>query len=155
MNFAYLQSPPESETVVVKGAFRASMDKVWRAWTEPERLQKWFGSKAGKFDTVEADVRVGGRWRFAVLEDETPTALQGEYLTVEPHALLVFTWTFVRQLPDGRQEATAESLVTVAFRQIEGGVEVILRHENIKTEDGRLGVASGWDASFANLAATL
>lgn len=153
MTEAYLKSPPGAETIVVEGAFRASVDKVWRAWTEPDRMIRWFGENVEDFSSVDVDLRVGGRWRCEMSRSSAKSErIEGEYLVVERHARLVFTWSHVRELASGDVEATPQSTVSVTFRTIEGGTEVALRHENIQTEGGRKGVSNGWNNCFARLA---
>ena len=112
MNLAYLQSTPSDETISVEGAFRAPVDRVWRAWTVPEQFIRWFGAEAGTKD-MQADVRVGGRWRLGFKVDDAPNALEGEYLVVEENARLVFPWRHVRELADGDRDATPVSTVSV------------------------------------------
>jgi len=153
MNF--LKSSPETDAaIVVEGAFKAPIERVWRAWTQPEELARWFGGEAGEFLAMATDVRVGGAWRFDIAGDP-PSRLQGEYLVVEPHARLVFTWSHVQPKPGGGETATPESEVSVAFGATEGGCVVRLRHEGIQSLSGLRGVSSGWDGSFKRLAAAL
>lgn len=152
MSDAFLKSQPGVDPIMVEGAFRAPIEKVWRAWTEPERMIQWFGGKAGDFRRIDADVRVGGRWRCEMDDDEAADArIEGVYLTVELHARLEFTWSHVRDFADGRREATPESTVSVTFRATEGGTTIALTHADISTEDARKGVGGGWAGSFERL----
>ena len=43
--------------------FNASRDRVWAAWTDPDRLAAWFGPKETKGTVLEFDLRPGGLWR--------------------------------------------------------------------------------------------
>lgn len=151
---AYLKSPPGAEPIVVEGAFRAPVDRVWRAWTELDRLRQWFGRDGADFTEMRADVRVGGRWRFDMPDPDSESRIEGEYLVVEPEARLVFTWSHVRDFADGRREATQVSTVSITFQATEGGTVLALRHENV-SDAARQGVGGGWGDSFARLAEVL
>ena len=153
MSQNFLTSSPGAETIEVSGAFPHPVERVWRAWTEPDRLKRWFGADGADFASMEVDVRVGGRWRFVLGKDAT-SALEGEYLVVEPNHRLVFTWSHVQETPEGVQ-ATPTSQVSVTFRQIEGGAEINLRHERIQTDGARANVSHGWNGSFTRLRDTL
>lgn len=150
MNLAYLKSPPGAETIAVSGAFKAQVDRVWRAWTVPEQLIRWFGPPDG-VQGYEADVRVGGRWRVAYVADDLPNAIEGEYVVVEENARLTFTWRHVRELPDGETATSPVSTVSVVFREIEGATEISLTHAGIQAEGSRTSISNGWDACFAGL----
>lgn len=50
--------------IVLSRVFNAPRELVFKCWTEREHLQKWFGPRGFTIETLECDVRVGGRWRF-------------------------------------------------------------------------------------------
>ena len=151
MNF--LRSEVGDEPVIVEGTLRGSAARVFRAWTVPEEIVKWFGLKAGAVSSAEIDLRVGGRWRFVMEDTEICRAsLEGEYLTIEPGRSLAFSWRYRREYPDGRHEMTSDSKVTIQFQEDGGYTQISLRHEGIVREDGRSGVGMGWNASFRQLA---
>jgi len=47
--------------------FNAPIEKVWKAWTDPEILDKWWGPKPSRIETKIMDFRVGGTWQFAMV----------------------------------------------------------------------------------------
>ena len=57
------QSNASNEIVTVR-VFAAPRELVWRAWTEPEHVAKWFGPRGFTNTIHEMDVRPGGFWRF-------------------------------------------------------------------------------------------
>ena len=145
MSLPFLKSAPGETPVVVQATFAVPASRVYRAWTRSEELARWFGPPSGPLEKVEVDFRVGGRWRFCFHKDEDRREwLEGEYLAVEPDALLAFSWTHVREFDDGRREATPESKVTVTFSAEGDGTNVRLVHEAIVREEARRGVGSGW-----------
>ncbi|GAB5467067.1 MAG: SRPBCC domain-containing protein [Rhodospirillales bacterium] len=152
MSLPFLKSPQGQEPVVVEGGFRAAPERVFRAWTDPEEIKKWFGPGGGGLQSASIDLRVGGAWRFDFPAAEgRRDSLHGEYLEIDPGRRLVFSWTHLRAFDDGREEVTPASQVTVTFEPSDQGAFVRLLHERIAREAGRLGVGEGWNGAFASL----
>ena len=131
--------------------FRARPEKVWAAWTDPERLIAWFcTSKArpGSF-RAELDVRVGGRYRISFdMESGEHSEVGGVYREVVPNERLVFSWAW-HSTPE------RESLVTVQIRPDAGGALMVFTHEQFFDEAARDGHAKGWNELFAQLETVL
>lgn len=149
MNF--LQSEPGQEPVEISGVFDASPSRVFKAWSDPVELKKWFGPHPNSLLSTTVDLQVDGKWAFVVEDsDEKKMTLQGKYQEIVVDKRLVFTWTFLNEFPDGRREETAESIVTVNFFPEDGSTRIELKHEAVNNLDGRLGVHKGWNACFNN-----
>ena len=127
--------------------FPVEPEKVWRAWTDPEALKRWFGpGTAEGVSAAEVDLRAGGRYRIVFGgADGKANEVQGVYKAVEPARRLSFTWTWPRTTPE------RESVVTIEFRKVPRGTEIEFRHENFFDEQARDGHGRGWAAGFANL----
>ena len=126
-------------------------EKVWRAWTDPEALKKWWGPTPGEaVSLAELDVRVGGRFRiiFGGAEGREHECA-GVYKEVVPNRKLVFTWTWPNSTPE------RESLVTIVFRSASWGTELIFKHEQFIDETVRDNHQRGWSAAFEKLATFL
>ena len=136
-------SPPR---LVLTRTYPVAPEKVWRAWTDPLALARWFGP--GAADTaavVELDLRVGGRWRIAFEgHDGSGHEASGVYLVVEPPHRLVFTWRR-RGMPE------ADSQVTIELRPVDGGTELNFRHEQFRDVAVRDDHEGGWLPTFAKL----
>lgn len=148
MSLPFLVSPKGEEPVRLHGRFPASPARLFRAWTDPAELEKWFGPGTAS-KRVRADVRNGGDWS-AEFDgpDGAKDTLKGAYLTVEPDRKLSFSWVHERVKPDGTVETTKESKVTVTFEPDGDGTHLDLVHEGIVREEGRSGVGGGWNACF-------
>ena len=145
----FVKSQPGDEPVVVEGYFAASPGRVFEAWTNPDMVVKWFGSKPHSLHSADIDLRPGGSWRFVMSSGEKGSnRFEGEYLDVEPDRRLVFSWSHVIEKPDGARDATPHSRVEVDFSPKGAGTYVRLVHSAIRTEDARRGVGSGWEQSF-------
>ncbi len=91
------------------------------------------------------DLRVGGRFRVVMLaSDGESHDVSGEYLAVEPHRRLVFSWAW-RSTPE------RESQVTLTLQPDGGGTELRLLHEQFFDEAARDGHAHGWTGSLVKL----
>lgn len=74
--------------------FDAPRELVWQAFTEADRIPRWWGPKGTTTTVVEMDVRVGGAWRYiSHAPDREDVAFFGEYLAIDPPKS--FTWTFM------------------------------------------------------------
>ncbi|MFM0391706.1 SRPBCC family protein [Paraburkholderia phytofirmans] len=139
----------EKPSLTIIRRIKAPPAKVYAAWTRPELMARWWGPDAGPVLSVEADPRVGGRFRvvFQTLDGETHDC-RGEYQEVEAERKLVFTWEWVT-LPERR------SLVTIRFRPIEEGTELYFTHARFFDEAARDGHQTGWTGAFEKLDALI
>jgi uncharacterized protein YndB with AHSA1/START domain len=137
----------EKPSLNLQRAYPVGPEKVWRAWTDPEAIKRWWGP--GGHDPVslaELDVRVGGRFRIVFGgRDGKEHEVQGVYREVEPPRRLVFTWTWPRTTPE------RESLVTIVFRKTAQGTELDFTHARLHDEAVRDGHLQGWSESFVKL----
>ena len=128
--------------------FRARPEKVWAAWTDPERLIAWFctsKAKPGSF-RAELDVRVGGRYRISFdMESGEHSEVGGVYREVVPNERLVFSWAW-HSTPE------RESLVTVSIKPDGAGALMVFTHEQFFDEDARDRHNQGWTGALDKLA---
>ena len=137
----------EKPSLNLRRIYPVGPEKVWRAWTDPEAIKRWWGP--GGHDPVslaELDVRVGGRFRIVFGgRDGTEHEVQGVYREVVPPRKLVFTWAWPRTTPE------RESLVTIVFRKTAQGTELDFTHALLHDEAVRDGHLQGWSESFVKL----
>ena len=135
-----------SDELTVSRVIHAPRDEVFRAWTDPEEIKRWFGP--GEFHTPEAevDLRPGGAYRFLMqAPDGNSMPVIGTYEEIDPPARLVYTWQF--DVEGMREEA---SLVSVEFRDAgDERTEVVITHsrypESHTAEPYRMGWEGGLD----------
>jgi uncharacterized protein YndB with AHSA1/START domain len=138
-------APHSNTTLVLRRAFTASRQRVFRAWIEPEALQHWL-RPGGKSVTVsKLDACVGGSFCF---ELEDGSCIVGTYLHIVPPEKLVFTWS-------GRVTQGRETVVTLDFLDQGAVTEVVLTHEGLSTPEMRALVGSGWPSLLDALAEVL
>ena len=130
----------EKPSLNLSRSYPVAPEKVWRAWTDPEAVKKWWGPGPDQsVSAAELDVRVGGRFRIVFGgPDGTDHECAGVYLEVVPNRRLVFTWSWPRTTPE------RVSLVTIEFKRLPGGTELDFRHEQFFDEQARDGHKRGW-----------
>jgi uncharacterized protein YndB with AHSA1/START domain len=85
----------EAQTIVMSRVFSATPDRLWRIYTDPALVSRWWGPRALTTVVDTMDVRVGGKWRFVQHEASGESyAFRGEYQVVDPPNLLVATFEF-------------------------------------------------------------
>ena len=141
-------------SLVLHRKFPVAPQKVWRAWTDPQALSRWFGPGGpGEPQTVslaELDLRVGGRYRLVFGgPDGNEHEAAGVYREVVPDRKLVFTWCWPRTTPD------RVSQVTMLLRADGGGTDFEFRHEQFFDQAARDGHERGWTVTFGKLEAFL
>ena len=138
---------PESPKPTAEGALRvsrtfpASRQRVYRAWTDPELLIRWFVDEDGEMQVRELDLRVGGRWRFEGTASGKLWALEGVFEEVRPPERLVYTWTWADDPIMGEAGVTR---VTVDFRERGRETEVTVTQTGFPNARSREEHDAGW-----------
>lgn len=148
-NRTTVERKSEREPVVTR-TFDGPARIVFEAWTKPELLKRWWAPKSFgiSFLSCEADVRVGGTYRFVFghAASEQPMAFFGRYIDVTPHSRLV--WTNDEGGEDG-------AVTTVTFEEI-GGKTLVVLHDLYPSKEAldaaiASGSTSGTGESFEQL----
>ena len=83
--------------LVFERTFDAPRALVWRAFTDPELVRRWWGRHGTTTTVLEMDVRVGGRWRYLNSDPgRDDVVFFGEYLSVD--APRSYRWTFLFEI---------------------------------------------------------
>jgi uncharacterized protein YndB with AHSA1/START domain len=133
---------PTDERILITREFDAPRHLVYRAWTEPELIERWWGGERGEVTSAEIDLRVGGAWRCVmVLDDGSELAFRGEYRKVVPNERIVSTEVY-------EGAAGAQALNTVTFEEREGRttLTVLVEHASKEARDAHL--ASGMETGM-------
>ena len=106
---------PTDTQILVTREFAAPKHLVYRAWTTPELVKRWWNAKRGEVTVAEIDLRVGGKWRYVMIADRGfEVAFHGEFREVVPNERIVST-EFYEGLPPG--QPNEGTLNTATFRQ--------------------------------------
>jgi uncharacterized protein YndB with AHSA1/START domain len=111
---------PTDEQILITREFDAPKHLVYRAWTTPELVKRWWSGRQGSMKSAEIDLRVGGVWRY-VMEagDGSEVAFHGEYREIVPNERIVTTEVY--EMPGEQQVAEADApLNIVTFTEVDG-----------------------------------
>jgi len=130
--------------------FDAPRELVFKAWTEANQINQWFGAAAcggSLLQSVQVDPRVGGKYRLQTrrADGEYYTTV-GTYQEVKPPERLVFTWAFEK---DGSGDEFGEveppeTLVTLEFKALGKKTELLLTHEKFTSVESCGRHEEGW-----------
>jgi uncharacterized protein YndB with AHSA1/START domain len=141
------QAKLEKPFLALQRRYPVAPEKLWRAWTDPQAIKRWFGPGTEPVSAAELDVRVGGRFRIVFGgADGNEHEAAGVYQEVIPNQKLSFTWHWPRTTPE------RVSRVTILFKPAGGGTELDFRHEQFYDEAARDGHKRGWTAALDKLA---
>ncbi len=118
----------------------ASPERVWRAWTDPDLLRRWFAPDPGLELTVEVDVRVGGAFTVVIRSH----VAVGEYVEVDPPRRLAFTWRW-------RDLDSPAGLVVVELTPSGEGTALVLTHSGLLDQTDADNHAQGWEGVLSRL----
>ena len=141
--------PADVSRVRVTRRLKASRQRVYRAWTEPELMMKWFAEPDYDMRIVALDLRVGGRYRFEGEHDGQGWVLEGEFLEVRPAERLVYTWKWET---DKNLGGPGDTVVTVDFREAGKETELTVTQEGFTNELARSEHDRGWIVCLERLA---
>jgi uncharacterized protein YndB with AHSA1/START domain len=111
---------PTDEQILITREFDAPRDLVYKAYTTPELVKRWWHANRGTVTVAEIDLRVGGKWRYAAVSDDgAEVAFHGEYREIVPNERLVSTETY-EGLPEGVTEEQGTTLNTATFVEDDG-----------------------------------
>jgi uncharacterized protein YndB with AHSA1/START domain len=125
---------PEDEQILITREFDAPKHLVYKAWTTPELVKRWWSGNRGETKTVEIDLRVGGAWRYVMVTDGGfEVAFHGEYREIVPNERIVSTEVY-----EGMPEA--ESLNTATFTESDGRttLTVLVQHASKEARDAHI-----------------
>lgn len=153
-------SNENTKDVVIERTFNASLESVWKMWTEADNFKQWYGPEGASIPTAEMSVEVGGK-RLICMEMNTPNGpmkmwFTGEYVKVEPMSLLSYTESMSDEdgniispadmgMPEGYPEKTT---VSVELTEMGESTKMVLTHAGVPA--GSPGEA-GWNMAIAKL----
>jgi uncharacterized protein YndB with AHSA1/START domain len=133
---------PSDTTILITRDFNAPKRLVYRAWTEPDLIKRWWAGDKGTVTSIEVDLRVGGRWRYLmVAEGGFEVGFHGEYRELVPDERIVNTEVF-EGMPDG------EALVTYTLTEVDGRTTLTALVEHSCQEHRDLHVNSGMEGGL-------
>jgi uncharacterized protein YndB with AHSA1/START domain len=138
--------PVTRPSLTLKRRLNAPPAKVYAAWTNPQKMTRWFGPANARIGSVQADIdaRIGGRFRISFSTDDEYYEAGGVYREVVPNQKLVFSWAW-HSTPE------RESQVTISLKPDGDGTLLTLHHEQFFDSAARDGHERGWTGMLDNL----
>lgn len=138
MNDVSAAAGSAADTLVIKRTISAAVERVWDAWTNPDKLVKWFAPQGFDVGECRADAEVGGSYRIEMNDPDCDShVVEGQYLEVVTNQRIQSTWRW--------EGSDTETLLTVEFAPGDGGgTELTLTHERFRDVEMRDKHNEGW-----------
>jgi uncharacterized protein YndB with AHSA1/START domain len=133
---------PTDEQILIAREFNAPKELVYRAWTTPELVKRWWNAKRGEVTIAEIDLRVGGVWRYVMVTDDGfEVGFHGEFREIVPNERVVATEVY-EGMPD------AEAVNTVTFDEEDGRTTLTILVQHMSKEHRDAHIDSGMEAGM-------
>jgi uncharacterized protein YndB with AHSA1/START domain len=130
---------PTDEQILITREFDAPRHLVYRAWTTPELVRRWWTARRGEMTIAEIDLRVGGTWRYVMIANGGfEVGFHGEYREIVPNERIVSTEVY-EGMPD------AEALDTVTFTEVDGRTTLTMLVQHTSKRDRDMHIESGME----------
>jgi uncharacterized protein YndB with AHSA1/START domain len=138
----------ERELVITR-VIDAPRALVFKAWTQPEQVARWWGPKGYTTISCQMDIRPGGAYRVCM---RSPQGVdhwkQGVYREIAPPERIVFTFAW----EDAKGKPGHELLTTVTFVEQDGKTKLTLHQVNFETTERRDDHRGGWTSCLERFA---
>jgi uncharacterized protein YndB with AHSA1/START domain len=137
---------PAEDQILITRQFDAPAHLVYRAWTTPELVKRWFGGNHGEVISAEIDLRVGGRWRYVMSGGDQPdVGFHGEYRELVENERIVSTEVY-----EGAPDAESLNTLTLAEHHGTTTMTVLIQHQSAANRDAVIeaGMESGMNAAL-------
>ena len=139
---------PSDTEILITRQFDAPAALVYRAYTTPELVQRWWGFDTSVWKVCEIDLRVGGTWRYVIEERDFEVAFHGEYQELSPPQRLVSTEVY-----EGMPDASALNIID--FDEADGvtTMRTLVQHSEQAHRDAHIesGMEGGMQVSMDRL----
>lgn len=133
---------PSDTQILITREFDAPAHLVYKAWTTPELVKRWWSAKRGAVTIADIDLRVGGSWRWVMVTDDGfEIAFHGEYRELKPNERIIFTEVF-EEMPEGE----ALNTLTLTEKGDQTTLTLLVQHENQEHRDAHIN--SGMEAGM-------
>ncbi len=142
----------QDNELLIQRTFDAPPELVFRVWTRPEHLARWWGPKDFTPVAFEQDFRPGGAYRAGIRAPSgSETWMAGVYREIVPERRIVMTFQW-----EGGASDLGESLITVTFEATPtGGTAFSFHQAPFPTVESRDSHVGGWSGLLDNLASYL
>jgi uncharacterized protein YndB with AHSA1/START domain len=147
-NSAVVTLPTDTKILITR-EFDAPRHLVYRAYTTPELIKRWWGGERGEVTSAEVDLRPGGTWRYVMIANAGfEVAFHGEYREIVPGERIVTTDVF-----EGMPDAAAVTTTTFAEQDGRTTLSILVEHSSQQHRDAHInsGMEGGMQESMNKL----
>jgi uncharacterized protein YndB with AHSA1/START domain len=124
---------PTDEQILITREFDAPKELVYKAFTTPGLVRRWWHANRGEMTIAEIDLRVGGKWRYVMVADGGfEVGFHGQYREIVPNERIVSTEAY-EGIPDADEQA---ALNTLTLTEVDGRTTMTILVEH-PTKEGR------------------
>jgi uncharacterized protein YndB with AHSA1/START domain len=136
---------PTDEQILITREFDAPKHLVYKAFTTPELVKRWWHANRGEMTIAEIDLRVGGKWRYVMVADGGfEVGFHGEYREIVPNERIVSTEAY-EGIPDADEHA---ALNTLTLTEVDGRTTMTILVEHPTKEGRDAHIDSGMEAGL-------
>jgi uncharacterized protein YndB with AHSA1/START domain len=141
-------SLPTDEQILISREFDAPRHLVYKAWTTPELVKRWWSANRGEVTLADIDLRVGGRWRYVMVTTDggLEVGFHGEYREIVPNERIVSTEVY-EGVPQGEGPEQG-TLNTATFTEADGRTTLTILVEAPSKEIRDAIIDSGMEAGM-------
>ena len=133
---------PADEQILITREFDAPKHLVYKAFTTPELVKRWWHANRGEMTVAEIDLRVGGKWRYVMIaEGDFEVGFHGEYREIVPNERIVSTEVY-----EGMPDAEAVNTMTLTEADGRTTLEILVQHASKEHRDAH--IESGMEAGM-------
>jgi len=151
-----LAAQTATDVVQLSRHYKASIEQVFAAWSDPQALGQWFGPSSHNCKIETFDFRTGGKYQIRMIPvgedsdcggDSTQDSVcAGEFVEINSPNKIAMTFTWIENGGD-----VGDTMLTVELKSRGNGTDVLLIHEKLPNEAMRQAHASGWAGSLESL----
>lgn len=143
---AVVTTPSDTEILITR-QFDAPAELLFRAYTTPELVRRWWGFGTSEWKVCEIDLRVGGSWRYVIADDGFEVGFHGTYEEIDPPGRIVHTEVY-EGFPGASDDDDGAARVVVTFDEVDGVTTMssLVQHQAREHRDAHL--ASGMEAGM-------
>jgi uncharacterized protein YndB with AHSA1/START domain len=140
---------PSDTQILITREFDAPKHLVYKAYTTPELIKRWWSGDRGEVTSADVDLRAGGNWRYVMTANGGfEVAFHGTFREIVPNDRIVCTEVY-EEMPD------AEAVDTATFTESDGRttLSILVQHQNTRNRDFHInsGMEGGMNEAFDHL----
>jgi uncharacterized protein YndB with AHSA1/START domain len=125
---------PTDDQILITREFDAPSHLVFRAYTTPELVRRWWHANRGEMTLCEIDLRVGGEWRYVISACSGPeVGFHGVYREIVPDERIVSTEVY-----EGAPDAEAVDTVTFTAAGDRTRLTILVQHASRENRDAHI-----------------